>query len=328
MCCSQDRPEISIVVPFLNEEDTLPLLKERFLELTGLPEKREIIFVSDGSSDRSTEIIEDWAAKDDRVKLLVLTRNFGHQFAICAGLDFSEGQFVGIMDADLQDPPEELLKMYREAINGDWDVVYSIRYRRTGGGLKRIAYRAFYSLYSFLAESPVNLDSGDFSVLSRRAVAMMSRLPEKDRFIRGLRSWLGLRETGMRTLRPKRAAGKAQYSWRKLGALAISGVTSFSTKPLKIATLAGFLLCAAALFLAFIYVGLWAFGNLHETVPGFTTLVILLLVLSGLQFLLLGIIGQYVGRMFLEVKGRPTYLVARSVNLPKALGASAEDSET
>jgi glycosyltransferase involved in cell wall biosynthesis len=317
MDCSMRCPELSIVVPFLNEEEALPIFQERFRGLSALPESWEVIFVSDGSSDRSVEIVEAWAARDRRVKLLVLTRNFGHQCAISAGLDFAQGGFVGIMDADLQDPPEVLLEMFHEAKKGNWDVVHSVRSQRAGGIAKRIAYKLFYSFYRLLAETPVDPDSGDFCVLSRRAATMLSGLPEKDRFVRGLRSWLGLRQKGIPTIRPERAAGKAKYSWGKLASLGVSGLTSFSKKPLRIATIGGLLLCAAASVLSCVYLALWALGSLHERVPGFTTLVLLVLTLNGLQFLLIGIVGEYVGRIFIEVKRRPAYLVDRTVNIRK-----------
>ena len=154
----------------MNEQETLPLLKERLQRLADLPETYEFVFVSDGSTDRSITCIEQWAAEDPRVKLVVFTRNFGHQSAVCAGLEFAQGDYIAIIDADLQDPPEVMLAMYRTARAEDLDVVYSVREHRDTPPLKRLAYRLFYRLYSYLAESPVNVDSGDFSVLSRRAV--------------------------------------------------------------------------------------------------------------------------------------------------------------
>ncbi len=311
-------PELSIVIPFLNEEQGLPLLRRSLAALSELPEGWELVFVSDGSTDGSVPMIEEWASQDKRVKLVVFTRNFGHQSAICAGLDFAAGRYVGIMDADLQDPPEVLLQMYREACQGGWDVVYHARVRRQGSWLKRLGYRAFYSLYRLLAESPVAADSGDFCVLSRRAVEALRALPERVRFVRGLRSWLGLRSKAFPASRPDRAAGKAQYSWARLLALALNGLTSFSARPLRLATLSGFLLCSLAMGLACVYLSLWLFFGIHQKAPGFTTIVLLLLFLNGLQFLMLGIIGEYVGQTFLEVKARPTYLVDRTVNLEMA----------
>ena len=310
------RPRLSVVIPFLNEQEALPLLKERLCTLADLPEPYEFVFVSDGSTDQSVAFIEEWAAHDPCVKLVIFTRNFGHQPAVCAGLEFAQGDYVAIIDADLQDPPELMLEMYHTARLENLDVVYSVRERRHTMPVKRLAYRWFYWLYAYLAESPVHMDSGDFSVLSRRAVQELLALPERVRFVRGLRSWLGLRAKAVPMTRPERMAGQPQYSWAKLVNLAIRGITSLSTKPLRLATVGGLLLCAAAMLLSLVYVGYWAFGGLHEKVPGFTTLVVLMLFLHGVQFLLIGVLGEYVGQIFIEVKQRPVFVVDRTVNLP------------
>jgi dolichol-phosphate mannosyltransferase len=319
------RPHLSVVIPFLNEQENLPLLKERLTALSGLPELHEFIFVSDGSTDQSVVFIERWAMEDSRVKLIVFTRNFGHQPAVCAGLEFARGDYVAVIDADLQDPPELMLQMYHTARKDDLDVVYSVRERRETKFVKRLAYRWFYRLYSYLAESPVQADSGDFSVLSRRAVNKLLALPERVRFVRGLRSWLGLRAKPVPTVRPERAAGEPQYSWSKLIGLAVRGITSFSTKPLRLATMGGLLLCSIALVVSTLYVGYWAFGSLHERLPGFTTLVVMMLFLNGMQFLLIGILGEYIGQIFTEVKQRPVFVVDRTINLaPDVVSTAAQ----
>lgn len=322
------RPRLSIVIPFLNEEAALPRLRERFESLGGMPETWEIIFVSDGSTDQSVEIVEDWASEDRRIKLLVLSRNFGHQPAISAGIGYARGEYVGVMDADLQDPPEVLLEMYGEACGGGWDVVYSTRARRRGRALKRIAYKVFYRLYSYLAQTPINTDSGDFSVLSRRAVSALLSLPEKVRFVRGLRSWIGLRQKPWPIVRPERVAGEPQYSWVKLAALAINGLTSFSVRPLQLATISGLLICLVAMLLAALYGFIVLFTDLHERVPGFATIAILLLFLNGFQFCLTGILGEYIGQIFQEVKRRPTYLVERVVDAGEAQGERAAEANS
>lgn len=306
--------ELSVVIPFLNEEDSLPLLYER-LRLEALPPDTEFVFVSDGSTDASEALVEGWAARDPRVRLASLTRNFGHQAAICAGLDHARGRFVGVMDADLQDTPEVLLGMYREARDGGWDVVYSVRSKRQDPWPKRAAYKAFYRAYAFLAESPVDVDSGDFCVLSRRAVEALAALPERVRFMRGLRSWTGLRSKPFPTDRAARAAGSPRYSWTKLFSLALEGLTAFSAKPLRVATLCGLGLCGLALLMAAWYVFSWFYHDLHGVVPGFATIVILILLSTGLQLLMLGIVGEYISQIFREVKRRPLYLVRRGVNL-------------
>ena len=282
-----------------------------------LPENREMIFISDGSTDGGESLIEQWGREDARIKLVVLSRNFGHQAAISAGVDLCSGNFVGIMDADLQDTPQELARMYREAASEKLDVVYSIRSQRIESWFRRVAYKTFYALYTFISDSPVDSDSGDFCVLSRRAVDQLRSMPERVRFVRGLRSWLGLRQKGIPSTRPSRAAGEPKYSLMKLISLALAGITSFSIKPLRIATLIGILLSLLSLGAAFVYFLLFLFQDLHVRVPGFTTLVLLVLLMNGLQFLMVGILGEYVGRIYWEVKGRPTYLIDRTMNLTR-----------
>jgi len=306
--------QLSIIIPFLNEEDVLPMLRNRFERMEGLPEPWELIMVADGSTDGSVALVEQWAAEDSRVRLIVLSRNFGHQAAVTAGLNHVSGDHVAIMDADLQDEPEVMLELLRTARDEDYDVVYATREKRRSALWKRFAYSAFYWLYGKLADTPVHLDSGDFCVLSRRAVKALNSLPERVRFVRGLRSWIGLRATSIGVRRPERAGGEAQYNLFKLIKLAVSGLTSFSTKPLRLAIGVGFLLCLAAMGLAGFYLIQALVYDLHRAAPGFTTLVILLLFLNGIVMLLLGIIGEYLAQIFLEVKDRPTYLVERLVN--------------
>lgn len=307
---------LTIVVPFLNEELALPILRRRLESLEGLPEDRELVLVSDGSIDGGAAFVERWAAEDGRVKLIELSRNFGHQPAIRAGLDAASGNCVAVMDADLQDPPEELLRMYGELKRGGLDVVYSIRAAREGGLALRAAYRVFYALFRALSDGPSSPDSGDFCVLSRRAVDVLRRFPERVQYLRGLRSWIGLRSLGMPMRRPLREAGSTRYSLGKLVSLAVNGLVAFSAKPLRLASLLGACLCATAMGLAALYLFLWLVYDVHSKSPGFTTVVILLLFLSGAQLLMMGILGEYIRQIFLEVKGRPIYLVARTVNLP------------
>lgn len=309
------RPELTIIIPFLNEERVLPLLRERFEKLTNRPGTWELLFVSDGSTDGSAELIEAWTKTDPSVKLVVLTRNFGHQSAISAGLAFATGKCVGIMDADLQDEPEVLLEMYRVLLAERVDVVYAVRTKRRDTTLKRFFYFVFYRLYRFLADSPVQVDSGDFCVMSRRACQLLLSLPEKLRFVRGLRAWLGLPRRPFPVSRPARAAGDPQYSLRKLVRLAFSGLTSFSTRPLRVGLLCGSFLCLGAVIAALIYAGVALFTDIHIEAPGFSTLVIILLFSNGLIFLYLGILGEYIGQMFMEVKARPPFVIERTVNV-------------
>lgn len=308
-------PELSIVVPFLNEEEVLPLLRRR-LGSAGLPESREIILVSDGSSDGSVALVEAWAREDARVRLLELTRNFGHQSALRAGLDAAVGRRVAFMDADLQDSPEDLARMDRTLVEEGLDVVYAVRRSRQGGWAKRAAYRAYYRLYGALCDHPFDRDAGDFCVLSERAAGLLRAFPERSPYLRGLRSWIGLRSKPFPLERPERAAGVPRYTLARLVTLGLNGIVSFSTKPLRLATIAGAVLCAASMLLALGYLAAWAVYEVHVRAPGFTTLAILVLFLSGVQLLMLGVLGEYVRQIFIEVKGRPAYLIARTLNDP------------
>jgi dolichol-phosphate mannosyltransferase len=309
------QPELSIVIPFLNEEQVLPLLRERLEKIRNRPAVWELLFVSDGSTDGSTKFIEAWAEATPSVKLVVLTRNFGHQSAISAGLSFASGKCIGIMDADLQDEPDVLLEMYQVLLTEKVDVVYGVRTSRRETTLKRFFYYVFYRIYIFLADSPVQIDSGDFCVMSHRAVQLLLSLPEKLRFVRGLRDWLGLPAKPFPISRPARAAGSPQYSLLKLTKLAFSGLTSFSTRPLRVGLVCGSVLCLGAVVSALIYLGIALFTNVHIAAPGFATLVIILLFSNGLIFFYLGILGEYVGQTFMEVKARPPFIVERTINL-------------
>jgi len=320
-----DQPELSVVIPFLNEEQVLPLLRERLDKIRNRPAAWELLFVSDGSTDGSTKFIEAWASEDPSVKLVVLTRNFGHQSAVSAGLSFASGNYVGIMDADLQDEPEVLLEMHRTLIKEKVDVVYAVRTSRRERKLKRFFYFVFYRLYIYLADSPVQADSGDFCVMSRRAVRLLLSLPEKLRFVRGLRTWIGLPSKPYPISRPARAAGSPQYSLPRLTKLAFSGLTSFSTRPLRVGFVCGSILCAGAVIGALTYLGIALFTNIHIAAPGFSTLVIVLLFSNGLIFLYLGILGEYIGQMFMEVKARPSFIVERTINLERTQRADERD---
>ena len=308
------RPELSIVIPFLNEAEVLPLLRERLEKITNRPPSWELIFVSDGSTDGSTALIENWAKSDPAVKLIVLTRNFGHQHAVSAGLSVASGEYIGVMDADLQDEPETLLEMYRLLRAERLEIVYAVRISRRESNAKQFFYQLFYRLFSFLADTPVDLNSGDFCVMSRRTVELLRALPEKLRFVRGLRAWLGLRSKPFHISRPARAAGEPQYSISGLVKLATSGLTSFSTKPLRVGFIGGAILCFLSALGAVAYIAVALFTNIHIAAPGFTTLVVVLLFFDGLLFLYLGILGEYIGQMFLEIKARPSFLIERTIN--------------
>lgn len=306
-------PELSIVIPFLNEESVLPLLQKRLQAIETHPDW-ELVFVSDGSTDSSVRLLTEWGRHDPSVKVVELTRNFGHQAAVSAGLSLASGRHVGVMDADLQDEPEILLQMHQQALAEGYDVVYAVRSRRSESALKRFCYRAFYRLFSFFAASPVQIDSGDFCVMNRRAVDLLLALPERIRFVRGLRAWLGLRSHAVLVNRSPRALGQPQYSLSKLIQLASDGITSFSIRPLRFGFFCGAILCLIASLSAIGYVAIALFTDIPMRAPGFTTLVVLLLFFNGLIFLYIGILGEYIGQIFMEVKGRPTFIIDRLHN--------------
>ena len=287
------QPELSIVIPFLNEEQVLPLLRDRFEKLTNRPATWELLFVSDGSTDGSAEFIEAWAKTDPSVKLVVLTRNFGHQSAISAGLSLASGKCVGTMDADLQDEPEVLLQMYQVLLAEKVDVVYAVRRSRSETKVKRFFYFAFYRLYLFLADSPVQIDSGDFCVMSRRAIQLLLSLPEKLRFCTRIACLARITAKAISCFAGDTCSWRtAGTSFRKLLRLAFSGLTSFSTRPLRVGLLCGSFLCLGAIIAALIYAGIALFTDIHIAAPGFSTLVIILLFSNGLIFLYLGILGE------------------------------------
>lgn len=312
-----ERPELSVIIPFLDEEEALPLLRRR-LEAAGLPERREIILVSDGSTDGSVRFVESWAQEDARVRLIELSRNFGHQPAFRAGLDAAVGRNVALMDADLQDAPEDLLRMFAFRTHGDCDIVYAVRESRQASVPKRVAYKVYYWIYGLLSDYPFDRDAGDFCVLSERAAKMIRAFPERIQYLRGLRSWIGLNSKPFPIRRSERAAGTPRYTLKKLISLGVNGIVSFSAKPLRLATIAGISMCGLSLSLAAGYLLAWLFYNIHMKAPGFTTLAILVLFLSGVQLLMLGVIGEYIRQIYLEVKGRPVYLVARTLNDPRS----------
>jgi glycosyltransferase involved in cell wall biosynthesis len=301
-------PLVSVVVPVYNERESLPALTSRLRvtleEVAG--ESFEILLVDDGSSDGSAELMDAAAQADPRVRVLHLSRNFGHQAALQAGLDRAQGRAVILMDADLQDPPEllpEFLRLWREGN----DVVYAIRKNRKEGALKRLAYAAFYRTLQATAEIDTPLDAGDFCLLDARVVRALVALPERQRFLRGLRSWVGFRQVGLAYERSARLGGNPKYTVRKLVSLALSGYVGFSTLPLRLAAWLG-LVCAT---IGFIVAAASIVAKLTQPgVPqGWTSTIAVILFIGGLQLIILGVIGEYLGRMFNEIRGRPTYLL-------------------
>jgi glycosyltransferase involved in cell wall biosynthesis len=298
---------ISVVAPVFNEHSTLPELHRRLTDVLTSLGPYEIVLVDDGSSDGSWDSLLDLAARDPHLRLLRLSRNFGHQAALSAGLDAARGEAIVLMDADLQDPPElipQLVGKWREG----FDVVYAIRGEREGEPRLRLAsislfYRVLYRITS--TEIPQN--AGDFRLLSRRAADAITAMPERARFLRGMTSWIGFRQTGVPYTREARFAGESKYPPRKLIRLALDGITSFSTAPIKLVTAIGF-----ALVVFCVGVLVWTlyvrFFTSHHP-QGWTSVIAVVLLLDGVQLLSLGVIGQYVARIFDETKQRPLYLV-------------------
>ncbi len=308
------RQLLSVVLPAYNEQDVLQLTYDRFTgvgpQLAEMGLDYELVFVNDGSRDRTPEMLDALAARDPHVHAVHLTRNFGHQAAISAGLQVARGDVVAIMDCDLQDPPE-VLPRFLEKWREGFQVVFAVRRKRKEWIGKRFAYWAFYRLMAMTAEMEIPLDSGDFCLMDRRAVDLLNGLPEQQRFVRGLRTWVGLKQTGIEYERDARAAGVPQYTFSKLVRLAADGLVSFSSVPLRLVTRMG-VLCAllSAAFLVWVVIdGIFRITNFER---GWPSLAAVVLFVGAVQLVSLGIIGEYLARIFLEVKGRPTFLIART----------------
>jgi len=317
-------PVLSLVLPVYNEEATLPELDRRLRLLlaeigadlgSGVGEAWEVIFVDDGSRDRSRALLAELAAAEPRYKVLSLSRNFGHQMAITAGLDRADGAAVVVMDADLQDPPEVVRQMLAKWREG-FDVVFGVRSERHGEtAFKKLTAALYYRLLrALLGGADIPIDAGDFRLMSRAVVLTLRALREQHRFVRGLVWWVGFRQTAVRYERPARFAGETKFPLRKMLRFAVDGITSFSTIPLRMAIWFGILAGLIAMG-----GGVWALREkLYGTgvVKGWTTIMILVGLGSSAQLLMTGILGEYVGRIYEEVKRRPLYVVEREINLP------------
>lgn len=309
------RPTLSLVLPIYNEEPVIPELHKRLAAFLGdVGESWEVIFVDDGSRDRSREMLRALAEQEPRYKVVGFARNFGHQIAITAGVDYAEGEAVVVMDADLQDPPEVVKAMIDKWREG-FDVVYAVRTKREGETFfKKVTAAAFYRLLRKMIRIDIPLDAGDFRLMSRQVVIALRSLRETHRFVRGMVSWVGFKQTAVYYERPARFAGETKYPLRKMMRFAIDGVTSFSTVPLRFATWLGMLAGVIAIGAAFWALWTKFFGT--GVVPGWTTLMMLVAFGSSAQLLMTGILGEYIGRIYEEVKRRPLYLVSEERNLP------------
>lgn len=315
--------DLSVVIPVYNEEALLHELHRRLkgaLDPLGL--RYEVILVNDGSRDRTPAILAELTASEPAFRAIHFSRNFGHQAAVTAGLDHASGQAVLVMDADLQDPPElvgEMLAKWREG----WQVVYGVRRKRKESAFKRLAYWGFYRLLRTVTNVEIPLDAGDFALMDRRVVAALRALPERNRFVRGIRSWVGFRQTGLAYERDARYAGEVKYTFSKLVRLALDGLIAFSYAPLRVAVYLGLLISIASFVIALFF--LFYKLIVGVDVPGWTSLLIAVLFMGGIQLLTLGVMGEYVSRIYDEVKQRPVYVVAELANFPAPAAAAAQE---
>lgn len=313
---NKNNKKISIVVPVLNEEEVIDefyrrlvtVLEDQSLDL-------EIIFVDDGSTDGSLSKIKALRQKDERVNIISFSRNFGHSAAITAGLENSTGDAVAVMDSDLQDPPEMLIKFINEW-RGGTQVVYGIRTKRKENILKRLSYWFFYRILAGTSKTEIPLDAGDFCLMDRMVIDTINSMPERNRFVRGLRSWAGFRQAGIEFERAYRYAGKTKYPFRKLLGLAGDGIFSFSYAPLRAVTILGFIIAGLTFVAILIVLYLRIFTG---TLPlsGFSSIIIVVLFLGGMQLIAIGVVGEYIARIYEETKNRPLYIIKEKVGLQK-----------
>ncbi len=301
---------ISVVVPVYNEEGNVRELIARIASIMrGLPDgpSYELILVNDGSNDATLERVRTEMRARDNIVLITLSRNFGHQLAATAGLDIARGDAVILMDGDLQDPPE-LIEQFLDKWREGYDVVYAVRKKRRGENrLKLLTARVFYRLTRRLTKVSIPVDAGDFRLMSRRVVDALKKTRERHRFLRGLVSWVGFNQIGIEYDRDPRFAGTTKYPFSKMLTFAIDGITSFSEVPLRFASYLGFTTSAFAFVYAVVVVGL---KFAHQNYPGYTSTIVAILFLGGVQLIGIGILGEYIGRIYDEIKGRPLYLIA------------------
>lgn len=303
-----EHPTLSVVAPCFNEEGVLHELYRRISQvLDGTGEPWELLLVNDGSRDRTPEIMRELHARDPRVKVVDFARNFGHQIAVTAGMDYARGDAVVLIDADLQDPPELILDMLAKWREG-YEIVYAVRTERKGETwFKRFTAKLFYRLIYKITDINIPMDTGDFRLMDRKVVNALKTMREKHRFLRGMSVWVGFRQTGVKYVRAERYAGETKYPFKKMLKFALDGITSFSYLPLQLATYIGF--AAALLAVVGIIVTIILRLSGSQAFYGQATTLVSVLFLGGVQLISLGIIGEYLGRIYDEVKGRPLYIV-------------------
>lgn len=304
----------SVVVPVFNEELVISETYKRLKTvMDSMNEPYELVFVNDGSRDKSAEILGGICEADHRVKLVDFSRNFGHQMASTAGMDYSSGDTIVLIDADLQDPPELIPRMLEKWREG-YDVVFGVRSKRNGETFfKKLTAKFFYRLLTSMTDVDIPVDTGDFRLIDRKVCEALKKTNEKSRFLRGLISWMGFRQTGIEYVRDKRFAGETKYPLKKMLKFAFDGITSFSYKPLKLASYCGAFLSV----LSFIYLLIVLYQGLFTstTIAGWASTLAVSLFFNGIVLIILGIIGEYIGRIFDEVRGRPLYIVRATKNI-------------
>jgi glycosyltransferase involved in cell wall biosynthesis len=306
--------QVSVIIPIYNEEKNIFNLYDRLTKvMQTLGEGYEFIFVNDGSRDNSLALIKTLADRDEKVKFLNFSRNFGHQIAVSAGLDNASGKAVVIIDADLQDPPELIIDLFRKMQEG-YEVVYARRRKREGESfLKLLTARWFYRILARITSVEIPVDTGDFRIMSDKIVQVLRHMPERNKFLRGQISWAGFRQTYVEYDRAQRTEGETGYTYRKMIRFALDGITSFSDFPLKMATMLGFAVSGIA-FIVMLY-AVYAHFVAHDTVPGWTSLILSVLFIGGIQLITIGVIGEYISRISNNVRNRPLYIVS-DTNLP------------
>ncbi|MED4787661.1 glycosyltransferase family 2 protein [Bacillus atrophaeus] len=306
--------QCSIVVPVYNEELVIQETYQRLKEVMDrTKENYELLFINDGSCDRSVEILREHSLIDPRVKVIDFSRNFGHQIAITAGMDYAQGNAIVVIDADLQDPPELILDMIEKWKEG-YNVVYAVRTKRKGETFfKKQTAAMFYRLLRSMTDIDIPIDTGDFRLLDRKVCNEMKKLKEKNPFVRGLVSWIGFKQTAVEYERDERLAGETKYPLKKMLKLSMDGITTFSHKPLKLASFAGILMSGAGFLYMLIVLYMKLFTD--STITGWSSLIVIQLLFSGIVLLMLGMIGEYIGRIYDEAKDRPLYIVQKSYGL-------------
>lgn len=316
------RPKYSFIIPVYNEEDTLLEMYRRVsVVMNRMDGPVELILVNDGSSDRSLSLLREIHERDPRVCYISLARNFGHQIAVTAGLNYVRGQAIVVMDADLQDPPELIPDLVEK-----WKLGYQIVYaqrtqRRKESWKKRLPAYVFYRLMRKLADVDIPMDTGDFCLMDRRVVDVLNTMPERNRYIRGLRSWVGLSQTSITFERDPRFAGEVKYTFRKSLSLAANGLVTFSRVPLRLSTYVGLAAAAVALLMALLVL-YWRIVAPSSPLTGFAAILIAMFFLGAVQLVSIGILGEYVGRIYEEVKGRPLYVLSEVAGFTEETSAT------